>query len=335
MELGAAWPRLCRSRPSASASVVLLLRIPGLPAWGAIFGEDYFWNSCWGLSAPLAEFVPFGGYEQLLQRLVAQFVAYLPMADAITAFARPARSSRQDAPCSFSTPAPGTSGPCRCAVLLAAAVMLLSIAPMEIADSTVAVSFYLLLACSGRRCGGRGLGRYGRRRGRRLCHAASNSLVTVRATTCVRVTSCAVQRARGDSGLAGGLPDAVAHRLRGLRYRPVPADGLRPAAGTRPASLSPSTPTTWYCARSAGTCRGGFGRSREETGPQRSRRRTGRGLRGDHDYPARGPAIVVTALFTRLHLLHGLHDPDPVGDSLAVTLPSRSRPPATPRLPTS
>ena len=125
---------------------VLLLRIPGLPSWDAVYAEDYWAFLLGAYQHPWRLFVNLGGYEQLLQRVVAQFVAYLPMADADLAFA--AVGALITAGCALfiyhASSGHIRSVPLR--VLLAAAVILLSSAPMEIADSTVAVSFYLLLA---------------------------------------------------------------------------------------------------------------------------------------------------------------------------------------------
>ena len=124
----------------------LLLRIPGLPSWDAVYQEDYWEFLVGAYQHPWRLFVPFGGYEQLLQRVVAQFVTYLPVADADLAFA--AVGALITAGCALfifhASAGHIRSVPLR--VLLAAAVILLSSAPMEIADSTVAVSFYLLLA---------------------------------------------------------------------------------------------------------------------------------------------------------------------------------------------
>jgi hypothetical protein len=125
---------------------VLLLRIPGLPSWDAVYAEDYWAFLIGAYQHPWKLFVPFGGYEQLLQRVVAQFVSYLPMGDADVAFA--AVGALIAAGCALFV-FHASSGHIRSVplrALLAAAVILLSSAPMEIADSTVAVSFYLLLA---------------------------------------------------------------------------------------------------------------------------------------------------------------------------------------------
>jgi len=125
---------------------VLLLRVPGLPSWGAVYAEDYWEFLVGAYQHPWRLFVPFGGYEQLLQRVVAQLVTYLPLADAGFAFA--AVGALIAAACALfifhASSGHIRSVPLR--ILLAAGVVLLSSAPMEIADSTVAVSFYLLLA---------------------------------------------------------------------------------------------------------------------------------------------------------------------------------------------
>jgi len=127
-------------------ALVLLLRIPGLPSWDAVYAEDWWEFLVGAYQHPWRLFVPFGGYEQLLQRLVAQFVSYLPVSQAAHAFAGVAALITALCALFIYHASSGhiRSRPLR--VLLAVGVILLSSAPMEIADSTVAVSFYLLLA---------------------------------------------------------------------------------------------------------------------------------------------------------------------------------------------
>ncbi len=127
-------------------AVALLLRIPGLPSWDAVYAEDRWEFLVQAYQHPWHLYVAFGGYEQLLQRVVAQFVTYLPVADAAKAFAFAGAFIAAGCALFIFHASAGhiRSAPLR--VLLAAAVVLLSSAPMEIADSTVAVSFYLLLA---------------------------------------------------------------------------------------------------------------------------------------------------------------------------------------------
>jgi hypothetical protein len=68
-------------------TVVLLLRIPRIPAWDSLYAEDqgvYLFDA---LAHPWRLLVPFGGYEELVPRLVGQLISYLPLADAAVPFA--------------------------------------------------------------------------------------------------------------------------------------------------------------------------------------------------------------------------------------------------------
>ena len=125
---------------------VLLLRIPGLPSWDAVYAEDYWEFLLGAYQHPWRLFAPFGGYEQLLQRVVAQFVSYLPIAYADYAFAIVGALITAGCALFIFRASSGHIRSVPLRVLLAVGVILLSSAPMEIADSTVAVSFYLLLA---------------------------------------------------------------------------------------------------------------------------------------------------------------------------------------------
>lgn len=127
-------------------AAALLLRIPGPPSWDVVYAEDRWEFLAQAYQHPWHLYVAFGGYEQLLQRVVAQFVTYLPVADAAIAFASVGALIAAGCGLFIFHASAGhiRSAPLR--VLLAAAVVLLSSAPMEIADSTVNASFYLLLA---------------------------------------------------------------------------------------------------------------------------------------------------------------------------------------------
>ena len=125
---------------------VLLLRIPGLPSWDAVYAEDWWEFLVGAYQHPWRLLVPFGGYEQLLQRVVAQFVSYLPVSQAAHAFAGVAALITAGCALFIFHASSGHIRSVPLRVLLAVGVILLSSAPMEIADSTVAVSFYLLLA---------------------------------------------------------------------------------------------------------------------------------------------------------------------------------------------
>jgi hypothetical protein len=126
--------------------VALLGRIPGLPAWDGMYAEDYWVFLPGALTHPWHLLLPDGGYVELGPRLIAQFVAYLPLRDAAAAFA-----------------IIGALITCLCALfifhasagfirspwlrgLLAVAVVLLPVAPLEIPDSGVGSPWYMIMA---------------------------------------------------------------------------------------------------------------------------------------------------------------------------------------------
>ncbi len=126
--------------------VAMLGRVPGIPAWDGIYAEDYGVFLPGALAHPWHLLVPNAGYVELGPRLIAQFVAYLPLRDAAAAFA-----------------ITGAVITCLCALfifhasagfirspwlrgLLALAVVLLPVAPLEIPDSAVGSPWYLMMA---------------------------------------------------------------------------------------------------------------------------------------------------------------------------------------------
>jgi hypothetical protein len=127
-------------------AVVLLLRIPGLPSWDTIYGEDYWEFFAQALQQPWHLFITYNGYEQFVPRLLAEFAIYLPLAQVSRFLA-----------------VSGAVIACACGLivfyasaghvrsvwlraLLGTAVVLLSTAPMELADSGVDVPWYLMMA---------------------------------------------------------------------------------------------------------------------------------------------------------------------------------------------
>ena len=68
-------------------TVVLLLRLAGVPAWDSVYAEDqgvYLFDA---LAHPWHLLVPYGGYEEFVPRLIGQLVSYLPLADVAVPFA--------------------------------------------------------------------------------------------------------------------------------------------------------------------------------------------------------------------------------------------------------
>jgi hypothetical protein len=127
-------------------AVLLLERIPGLPSWDTIYGEDYWEFGTQALRQPWHVFSAFGGYEELLPRVIAQLGTYLPLA----------QESRWNAVCGAVIAAGcglfvfhASAGHIRSVslrALLGASIVLMPIATMEIADSAVGAPWYLMLA---------------------------------------------------------------------------------------------------------------------------------------------------------------------------------------------
>lgn len=68
-------------------ATLMLARIPGIPAWNGIYAEDFSVFLVGALQHPWHLLVPDGGYIEIVPRLIAQFVSYLPLPDAAAAFA--------------------------------------------------------------------------------------------------------------------------------------------------------------------------------------------------------------------------------------------------------
>ncbi len=127
-------------------AAVLLPRIAGIPSWDSLYAEDQGVFLFDALAHPWQLFVPYGGYEELVPRLIGQLVSYLPLVD-------------DAVPCALA----GAVIAALCALfvyhamdgwirsgwlraLVGAALILLPLAPMEIADSGVGSPWYLTTA---------------------------------------------------------------------------------------------------------------------------------------------------------------------------------------------
>ena len=126
--------------------LVMLMRVPGVPAWNGIYAEDLGIFLVQALQHPWHLLVPDGGYIELAPRLIAQLATFLPLRDAAAAFA--VTGALVTAGCAlfiFHV----SAGHVRSPVLrfaLALAVVLLPVAQLEIADSGVGAPWYLLFA---------------------------------------------------------------------------------------------------------------------------------------------------------------------------------------------
>ena len=124
-------------------ALVLLLRVPGRPAWRTIFGDDYFWFLAQAIQHPW-HWGQYGGYVQVLPRLIAQVVSYLPLTDAALAFALAGAVVAASGALFIFHASAGHIESVKLRALLAVALVLLPIAPMELIGSGVETSWYLL-----------------------------------------------------------------------------------------------------------------------------------------------------------------------------------------------
>ena len=127
------------------ASITMLLRIPGRPAWRTIFGEDYFWFLTGAIQHPW-HWSAYAGYVQVLPRFIAQVVSYLPLTDASLAFALAGVVVAACCALFIFHASAGHIESVKLRALLAVALVLLPIAPMEVIGSGVDTPWYLLPA---------------------------------------------------------------------------------------------------------------------------------------------------------------------------------------------
>ena len=125
------------------ASVAMLLRVPGRPAWRTIFGEDYFWFLTGAIQHPW-HWSAYAGYLQVLPRFIAQVVSYLPLTDASLAFALAGVVVAACGALFLFHASAGHIESVKLRALLAVALVLLPIGPMELIGSGVNAPWYLL-----------------------------------------------------------------------------------------------------------------------------------------------------------------------------------------------
>jgi len=125
------------------ASIAMLLRIPGRPAWRTIFGEDYFWFLAQAIQQPW-HWGQYHGYVQVVPRLIAQVVSYLPLPDASLAFALAGAVVAACGALVIFHASAGHIESVTLRALLAVALVLLPVAPMELIGSGVETMWYLL-----------------------------------------------------------------------------------------------------------------------------------------------------------------------------------------------
>ncbi len=130
----------------AAGAVVLLLRIAGRSPVTTIWAEDRTVFLVQALATPGHLFASYAGYLQLLPRLIAQLVSFLPLPEAAAAFALAGAVIAAAVALFVFHASAGHIHSVWLRGLLAAAVLLLPVAPLEIADSGVNTPWYLLFA---------------------------------------------------------------------------------------------------------------------------------------------------------------------------------------------
>jgi hypothetical protein len=130
----------------AAGAVVLLLRIAVRSPLTTIWAEDRTVFLAQALASPRHLFASYAGYLELLPRIIAQLVSFLPLPDAAAAFAVSGAVIASAVALFVFHASEGHVRSAWLRGLLAAAVLLLPVAPLEIADSGVNTPWYLLFA---------------------------------------------------------------------------------------------------------------------------------------------------------------------------------------------
>ncbi len=150
-----ALPRSLRWRFSVVAAQVtavalgtwlLLLRIPGIPPWDSLYLDDYGTFFVRALERPWQLFSPQHGYVQVLPHVVAQLAIYVPLGQVPVVFAVSGALIASACGLYVFRASAGHIHSVALRALLGTAIVLLPIAPLEIADNTLGAPWYMLLA---------------------------------------------------------------------------------------------------------------------------------------------------------------------------------------------
>lgn len=127
-------------------AAVLLYRDTGLPSWITLYAEDRGVFLVHALARPWDLLVPYQGYLQLPSRLVAQLVALLPLTWAAAAFAWAGALIAGGCALFVFHASSGYIRSRALRAVLAVALILLPVAPLELAANTVNAPWYLMTA---------------------------------------------------------------------------------------------------------------------------------------------------------------------------------------------
>ncbi len=126
---------------------MLLLRVPQTPAWDSIYAEDNGLFLVGGLARPWHLLVPYAGYEELGPRLIGQLIAsFVPLVYASDAYAVAGALIGSASALFLYHASDGYIRSRWLRAMLAAALLLLSLAPLDIIDSGVDSPWYPLTA---------------------------------------------------------------------------------------------------------------------------------------------------------------------------------------------
>jgi hypothetical protein len=130
-----------------AGAVALLLRVGGIPAWDSIYGEDNGVFLVGGLTHPWHLLAPYGGYEQLGPRVIGQLIAsFLPLARASDGYAVAGALIGSACALFLYHASEGYIRSRWLRAAMAAALLLLSLAPIDIIDSGVDSPWYAMTA---------------------------------------------------------------------------------------------------------------------------------------------------------------------------------------------
>ena len=218
----------------AAGAAVLLVRQAGHPSWNTIFGEDASVFLPRALLHPWSNLIqPWAGYIQLVPQFLADLISRLPLHDAAAGLAVTGCMVASGCALLVYNASAGhiRSRALRC--LLAAAVVLLPVAPLEVAANAVDTPWYLIFAAFWALLW-RPASRGGPAAAALVCFGAmSSQFVAVLLAPLVVARVIALPRLREQApalgwlaGLAVQVPALLVQKPAQLRGSPMPALGF-------------------------------------------------------------------------------------------------------------
>lgn len=237
------------------AAAVMLLRVAHIPAWELVYAEDKGVFLVGALAHPWDLLAPFAGYLELVPRILGQVVSLLPVWDAARVYAVSGALIAALCALFIYHASEGYIRSPWLRAMLGAALILLPLAPIEMADSGVASPWYLLPAAFWAVMW-RPRSRWGMlAAGLTAFAAASSEIVAVIYIPLLVIRVIALPRWREHAVTIGFMLGLLAQVPAIVSDYASMHSGSVASASRSPRSSSTSTPSS--CAPSAGTCRGG------------------------------------------------------------------------------